>query len=186
VKFLPISKTVLAALSEMRRERAHLAIVVDEYGGTAGIVTLEDLVEELIGDIRDEYDTAQAVAMRLPRGEMEVDGLLNLDDFAEQTGIELPEGPYETVAGYVLAALGELPTEGDSVRVPGYTITVTEMDGRRIARLRVAPTPGPRPGPGPSAPGPSVPGSSLPGPSIPGPSIPGPPSGTAPGSPAPE
>jgi putative hemolysin len=181
VKFLPISKTVLAALSEMRRERAHLAIVVDEYGGTAGIVTLEDLVEELIGDIRDEYDTAQAVAMRLPRGEMDVDGLLNLDDFAEQTGIELPEGPYETVAGYVLAALGELPAEGDSVRVPGYTITVTEMDGRRIARLRVTPTPGPRPGPGPSAPGPSVPGSSLPGPSLPGP-----PSGTAPGSPAPE
>jgi putative hemolysin len=171
VKFLPISKIVLSALSEMRRERAHLAIVVDEYGGTAGIITLEDLVEELIGDIRDEYDTAQAVAKRLPRGELEVDGLLNLDEFAEQTGIELPEGPYETVAGYVLAALGELPTEGDSVRVPGHKITVTEMDGRRIARLRVTPTPGPRPGPGPSAPGSPVSG---------------PAPGTAPGSPAPE
>jgi putative hemolysin len=182
VKFLPISKIVLSALSEMRRERAHLAIVVDEYGGTAGIVTLEDLVEELIGDIRDEYDTAQAVAKRLPQGELDVDGLLNLDEFAEQTGIELPEGPYETVAGYVLAALGELPTEGDSVMVPGHTITVTEMDGRRIARLQVTPTPGPRPSAhGTSAPGPSVPGSSLPGPSLPGP-----PSGTAPDSPAPE
>jgi putative hemolysin len=110
-----------------------------------------------------------------------VDGLLNLDDFAEQTGIELPEGPYETVAGYVLAALGELPTEGDSVKVPGYTITVTEMDGRRIARLRVTPTPGQRPRPGPAAPSPPVPGSSLPGPSIPSP-----PSGAAPGPPAPE
>jgi putative hemolysin len=187
VKFLPISKTVLAALSEMRRERAHLAIVVDEYGGTAGIVTLEDLVEELIGDIRDEYDTAQAVATRLPLGELEVDGLLNLDDFAEQTGIELPEGPYETVAGYVLAALGELPTEGDSVKVPGHTITVIEMDGRRIARLRVTPTPGPRPGPGPaSAPSPPAPGPSVPGSSLPGPSLPDPASGTAPGSPAPE
>jgi len=140
VKFLPISKTVLSALSEMRRDRAHLAIVADEYGGTAGIVTLEDLVEELIGDIRDEYDTAQAAATKLPRGEVEVDGLLNLDEFGEQTGIELPEGPYETVAGYVLAALGELPTAGDSVKVPGHTITVTEMDGRRIARLRVTPT----------------------------------------------
>jgi putative hemolysin len=143
VKFLPISKTVLAALSEMRRDRAHLAIVADEYGGTAGIVTLEDLVEELVGDIRDEYDTAQAAATKLPRGEVEVDGLLNLDEFAEQTGIELPEGPYETVAGYVLAALGELPSPGDSVKVPGYTITVTEMDLRRIARLRVTPTPRP-------------------------------------------
>ena len=148
VKFLPISKTVLAALSEMRRERAHLAIVADEYGGTAGIVTLEDLVEELIGDITDEYDTGQAAATKLPRGEVEVDGLLNLDEFAEQTGIELPEGPYETVAGYVLAALGELPSAGDSVRVPGYTIAVTEMDGRRIARLRVTPAPRPAPAPG--------------------------------------
>jgi putative hemolysin len=139
VKFVPISKTVLSTLSEMRRDRAHLAIVADEYGGTAGIVTLEDLVEELIGDIRDEYDIGESPATRLPRGEVEVDGLLNLDEFAEQTGIELPEGPYETVAGYVLAALGELPSPGDSVRVPGFVISVTEMDGRRIARLRVTP-----------------------------------------------
>src|SRR6266566_528461 len=137
VKFLPISKTVLSSLSEMRRERAHLAIVVDDYGGTAGIVTLEDLVEELIGDIRDEYDVEQDQATRLPTGDVEVDGLLNLDEFAEQTGIELPEGPYETAAGYVLAALGALPSVGDTVQAAGRTITVTELDGRRIARLRV-------------------------------------------------
>src|SRR5580704_3570032 len=147
VKFLPISKTVLAALSEMRRERAHLAIVVDEYGGTAGIVTLEDLVEELIGDIRDEYDIEQDHATRLPAGDVEVDGLLNLDEFAEQTGIELPEGPYETAAGYVLAALGDLPSQGDSVQVAGHTITVTELDGRRIARLRVSANAAPPPRP---------------------------------------
>ena len=137
VKFLPISKTVLSSLSEMRRERAHLAIVMDEYGGTAGIVTLEDLVEELIGDIRDEYDIEQDHATTLPAGDVEVDGLLNLSEFTEQTGIELPEGPYETAAGYVLAALGDLPSAGDSVQVAGRTITVTELDGRRIARLRV-------------------------------------------------
>jgi putative hemolysin len=152
IKYLPISKTVLSALSEMRRERAHLAIVVDEYGGTAGIVTLEDLVEELIGDITDEYDTAEAPATKLPKGEVEVDGLLNLDDFAERAGIRLPEGPYETVAGFVLAMLGELPAEGDAVEIPGYTITVTEMDGRRIARLRVTPDPEPAPDPAPGAP----------------------------------
>jgi putative hemolysin len=152
VKFLPTSKTVLSSLSEMRRERAHLAIVVDEYGGTAGIVTLEDLVEELIGDIRDEYDLEEDHATRLPAGEVEVDGLLNLDEFAEQTGVELPEGPYETAAGYVLAALGDLPSEGDSVQVAGRTITVTEMDGRRIARLRVNPQAPNTPGPAPSAP----------------------------------
>src|SRR6266566_2128624 len=137
VKYLPISKTVLSSLSEMRRERAHLAIVVDEYGGTAGIVTLEDLVEELIGDITDEYDLEQNHATRLPAGDVEVDGLLNLDEFAEQTGLELPEGPYETAAGYVLAALGALPSVGDTVPVADRTITVTELDGRRIARLRV-------------------------------------------------
>ena len=139
VKFLPISKTVLSSLSEMRRERAHLAIVVDDYGGTAGIVTLEDLVEELIGDIRDEYDTEQGQSTRLRGGAVEVDGLLNLDEFAEQTGIRLPEGPYETAAGYVLAVHGDLPAAGTSVRIDGHRITVTELDGRRIARLRVAP-----------------------------------------------
>ncbi len=152
VKFMPNSKTVLAALSEMRRERAHLAIVVDEYGGTAGIVTLEDLVEELIGDIRDEYDVDQDRPRRLRTGEVEVDGLLNLHEFEEQTGIELPEGPYETAAGFVLAGLGEVPQVGNSVEVDGQRITVTEMDGRRIARLRIAPaarpeTPEPTPPP---------------------------------------
>jgi putative hemolysin len=159
VKFLPISKTVLSALSEMRREHAHLAIVVDDYGGTAGIVTLEDLVEELIGDIRDEYDIEQRQATTLQGGEVEVDGLLNLDEFTEQTGIELPEGPYETVAGYVLAVLGDLPSVGDSVQAAGRTITVTELDGRRIARLRVAATPSSAPRrPAPARPpGPAMP-----------------------------
>jgi putative hemolysin len=130
----------------MRREQAHLAIVVDDYGGTAGIVTLEDLVEELIGDIRDEYDLEQGLATTLRGGEVEVDGLLNLSEFTEQTGVELPEGPYETAAGYVLAASGDLPAVGDSVQIAGRTITVTELDGRRISRLRVSQTPPAAPG----------------------------------------
>jgi putative hemolysin len=138
VKQLPPSKRVLSALSEMRRDRAHLAIVVDEYGGTAGIVTLEDLVEELIGDIWDEYDTDSGQARQLHGGELEVDGLLNLDEFAEQTGIALPEGPYETVAGYMVARLGQLPAEGDHVDLNGHRLIATELDGRRIARVRVA------------------------------------------------
>jgi putative hemolysin len=164
VKFLPISKTVLSSLSEMRRERAHLAIVVDDYGGTAGIVTLEDLVEELIGDIRDEYDLEQDPATTLRGGEVEVDGLLNLDEFAEQTGLELPEGPYETAAGYVLAAFGDLPSVGDSVQLADRTITVTELDGRRIARLRVAPNPPPGAAPPPAgtAPPPAATTSAVP------------------------
>jgi putative hemolysin len=177
VKFLPISKTVLSSLSEMRRERAHLAIVVDDYGGTAGIVTLEDLVEELIGDIRDEYDVEQDQATTLPAGAVEVDGLLNLDEFTEQTGVELPEGPYETAAGYVLAALGDLPSEGDSVQVAGRTITVTELDGRRIARLRVTANPPAAP------PAPASPANAPPGPATPaGPAAP--PGPAAPSGPA--
>jgi CBS domain containing-hemolysin-like protein len=117
VKMLPTSKQVLAALSEMRNESMHLAIVVDEYGGTAGIVTLEDLIEELIGDIQDEYDVGQAGTTRLVGGVMEVDGLLNLDDFQDETGIELPDGPYETAAGFLVAQLGRLPETGDEVVV---------------------------------------------------------------------
>ena len=136
---LPGTKKVLPALSEMRREGHHLAIVVDEYGGTDGIVTLEDLIEEVIGEIRDEYDRESADRPAWPGGVAEVDGLLNLDEFAEQTGLRLPEGPYETAAGYLMARLGRLPAVHDSVEHEGWTIAVSELDGRRVARLRVTP-----------------------------------------------
>jgi putative hemolysin len=136
---LPGTKRVLPALSEMRRAGMHLAIVVDEYGGTAGIVTLEDIVEELVGDIRDEYDVDEQASRRLGGGDLEVEGLLNLDDFEDEAGFALPEGPYETVAGFVLASLGHIPSVGESVDVEGgHRITVTERDGRRVSRLRVA------------------------------------------------
>jgi putative hemolysin len=126
----------------MRRENHHLAIVVDEYGGTDGIVTLEDLIEEVIGEIYDEYDEEVAPEAGQPAGgPREVDGLLNLDDFTEATGLELPDGPYETVAGYVLAELGRLPEVGDTVEVEGRMLSVLELDGRRIARLLVSPPP---------------------------------------------
>jgi putative hemolysin len=182
VKFLPISKTVLTSLSEMRRERAHLAIVIDEYGGTAGIVTLEDLVEELIGDIRDEYDVADSEPRQLRGGEVEVDGLLNLHEFAEQTGIDLPEGPYETAAGFVLARLGEVPAVGESVEIADHRITVTEMDGRRIARLRIAPAGGsPEP---PDGSPPHTAGQAAATPAGPVPSAASAPAGSAPADPA--
>ncbi|PWW22863.1 putative hemolysin [Geodermatophilus normandii] len=146
VKRLPGTAGVLTALSEMRRENQHLAVVVDEYGGTDGIVTLEDLIEEVIGEIYDEYDEdVTPEGAEEPGGPHEVDGLLNLDDFAQVTGLRLPEGPYETVAGYVLAELGRLPVVGDAVVAEGRTLTVLELDGRRIARLSVTPAPDPAP-----------------------------------------
>ncbi|MEP6598609.1 MAG: hemolysin family protein [Actinomycetota bacterium] len=145
VKRLPGSKNVLAALSEMRREGHHLAIVVDEYSGTDGIVTLEDLIEEVIGDIRDEYDRATDGARRLVDGAVEVDGRLNLDEFAESTGLTLPDGPYETAAGYVMSALGRLPAVGDEVSHNGFCLAVTAVDGHRAARVRVTPPARPEP-----------------------------------------
>jgi putative hemolysin len=138
VKMLPDGVNVLVALSEMRREGQHLAIVVDEYGGTAGIVTLEDLVEEVVGDIRDEYDSDAVEARRLHGGDVVVDGLLNLDDFEEEVGLRLPDGPYETVAGFMMAELGHVPDLEDIVETQGYTLSAVELDGRRVARVRVA------------------------------------------------
>jgi putative hemolysin len=136
VIMLPGTKRVLPALSEMRRAGGHIAIVVDEYGGTAGIVTLEDLVEELVGDIRDEYDVAEESGGPVAGGGFTVDGLMNLEDFAERTGVELPDGPYETVAGFVVASLGRLPRVGDTVDVDGCRLEVLSIDGRRASRMR--------------------------------------------------
>ncbi|MGH8891930.1 MAG: hemolysin family protein [Actinomycetes bacterium] len=139
VKLMPGTKKVLSAMSEMRREGHHMAIVVDEYGGTDGIVTLEDLMEEVIGEIHDEYDVAAEPARSLRGGDVEVDGLLNLEDFEDRTGLQLPEGPYETVAGFVINELGRLPEVGESVLALGHSFTVTELDGRRAARVRISP-----------------------------------------------
>lgn len=129
----PGTKYVIPALSEMRRLSMHMAIVGDEYGGTAGIVTMEDLVEEVVGDIRDEYDAVEPVDFR------SVDGLTNLEDFAVDYGVKLPEGPYETVAGYLVASLGQLPEVGMHVDVDGHRLFIDAVDGRRVSRVRIEP-----------------------------------------------
>ncbi len=129
---LPGTKLVLPTVATMRKEGTHLAVVVDEYGGTDGIVTLEDLVEELIGEIRDEYDVDESAASSDPS---DVDAGTNLDDFARDTGITLRQGGYETVAGYVIAVLGHIPEEGEQVAVDGGVLEVTEVVGSRVTRL---------------------------------------------------
>ena len=134
---LPGTKRVIPALTDMRATNAHLAIVVDEYGGTAGIITMEDLVEELIGDIRDEYDTDASEGVIPPGKDVVVDGLLNLDDFLEETLMELPDGPYDTAAGFMAAQLGRIPMVGDEIVIEAGTLSVLEMDGRRVSRIRV-------------------------------------------------
>lgn len=138
---LPGTNRVLPSLSRMRRLGHHIALVVDEYGGTDGIVTLEDLVEELVGEIYDEYDTGTDHEDRVTvtNGSIDVDGGLILQEFAAASGIMLPEGPYETVAGFVISRLGRLPVVGDRVDVGGHVLTVLAMDRLRIARIRVTP-----------------------------------------------
>jgi putative hemolysin len=136
VIFLPGTKGVLPALTEMRSKRQHIAIVLDEYGGTDGIVTLENLVECLIGEIQDEYDgheTQPNVQQRT--GEMEIDGLISLEDLQDQTGIQLPEGPYETVSGFVMHKLGRIAQVNDVVRVDDARFTIVSMSGKRVGQL---------------------------------------------------
>jgi len=130
---LPGSKPVLAALAEMRASRTHLAVVVDEYGGTDGIVTMEDIIEELVGEIEDEFDPAA-----LPPDASVLDGLLHREELAGRTGIALPPGPYETLGGFVVHSLGRIPAAGDAVTALDHVFTVVGMDGRRVSRLRVA------------------------------------------------
>ena len=139
IMYLPGTKGILPALTEMRKQRQHLAIVLDEYGGTDGIVTLEDLVETLIGDIRDEYDSDEKEVSEESRtGDFEIDGLISLEDLSEQTGIDLPEGPYETASGFVMHYLGRIPVEHDIVGVNGVRITVVSMEGKRAGRLLIS------------------------------------------------
>ena len=138
---LPGSLPLVPALSQMRR-RGHLAIVVDEYGGTDGIVTLEDLIEELVGDIEDEYDPRERPSHRVGDGGVELDGLLHRDDIKELIGIQLPDGHFNTLAGFVISELGRTPEVGASIDALGHRFTVLEMDGRRIARIRCTPITG--------------------------------------------
>jgi putative hemolysin len=136
IVFLPGTKGVLPALSEMRTQRQQIAIVLDEYGGTDGIVTLEDLVETLIGDIHDEYDEQTAEVSNQSRtGDYEIDGLISLDDLAEQTGVEVPEGPYETLSGFVMHSLGRIPAVNDVIHIDKARMTILSMEGKRVGTL---------------------------------------------------
>ncbi|HSK58398.1 MAG TPA: hemolysin family protein [Actinomycetospora sp.] len=139
VTSLPGSKPVLDTLSLMRRGGGHLAVVIDEYGGTDGIVTVEDLVEEIVGEIRDEYDPTAVPARPHADGTYEADGLLHRSDVEEQTGVTLPEGPFDTLGGFVLQELGRMPQVGDVVEDLGHRFTVAAVDGRRVARVRITP-----------------------------------------------
>jgi CBS domain containing-hemolysin-like protein len=137
--FVPETKKVASLLREMQAQRFHLAIVVDEYGGTAGLVTLEDLIEELVGEIVDEYDVEELQAERLPTGELRVNARMNIDDLNELLDHELPEGDWDSVGGLLIALLGHVPVEGETADVDGHRLRAEKVDGRRIGRVVVSP-----------------------------------------------
>jgi CBS domain containing-hemolysin-like protein len=147
--YVPESLGLDKVLAALRAADADLAIVVDEYGGTDGVVTVEDLIEELVGEIADEYDTdateTGSEELTAPGGEKTyvVDGLLREDELMEQTGFTLPEGPYETLAGFLLSRLGHIPVVGESLEENGWDFTVMEVDRHRIEQVRVVSPPEP-------------------------------------------
>ena len=139
ILFLPGTKGVLPALTEMQIKRQHIAIVLDEYGGTDGIVTLENLVECLIGEIHDEYDPHEAdKSFEKRTGDIELDGLISLEELQEVSGISLPEGPYETLSGFVMHNLGRIAQANDVIKINGARFTIVSMNGKRVGQILLA------------------------------------------------
>ena len=133
---IPDSRPAERVLDDLRKTRAHMAVVLDEYGGTAGIITMEDLVEEVVGDIADEYDAAARESLETD-GVLELAGSLSLIDVRSDYKVLVPDGDWTTLGGYVFNALGRLPRIGDRVAIPGCELEVVAMDGRRVAAIRV-------------------------------------------------
>jgi putative hemolysin len=134
---VPETKDLAALLADFRREKQHMAIVIDEYGTMEGIVTLEDLLEEIVGEIEDEFDLPDTSIERIDDRHVRIDGTYTIDDFSEQFGLELEPGDYHTMAGIVFGELGRQPEVGDEVQVNGLLLKVLEVDGSRIERIEV-------------------------------------------------
>ena len=135
--FVPESKRVDEMLTEFQQRRVHLAVVVDEYGGIAGIVTIEDLLEEIVGEIEDEFDREEPTVERNPSGEAIVDARMSIDQFNEEFGVDVASEGFETVGGLMFSRLGRIPTAGDAVDELGLHLQVTVTAGRRVKKLRV-------------------------------------------------
>jgi CBS domain containing-hemolysin-like protein len=136
---VPETKDLEDVLTDMRSSRSHLVVAVDEYGGTAGILTLEDILEEIVGEIDDEYDTTEPDLQPgdAKPGERVVSGSLHADELAEATGFVMPEGDYETLAGFLLDQLGSIPEAGEAVEWDGWRFEVVTVEKRRIAKVRL-------------------------------------------------
>jgi CBS domain containing-hemolysin-like protein len=136
ILFVPETTTLDQLQRQFQQKRVHIAIVVDEYGGTAGLVSLEDVLEELVGEIQDEFDREESKIQRTPEGDL-VDGLLLVEEANAQLGLELEEAEARTIGGYLTAVLGRIPRVGDTIAVGHRELRVVEMKNRRVARILV-------------------------------------------------
>jgi len=138
VLYTPETKKISSLLQEFRKQQVHLAIIVDEYGGTEGIVTIEDILEEIVGDIADEYDEEEALFISLPEGGWLIDSRMSILDVEEQLDIEIPQdGDYDTIGGYIFHETGTIPTKGFIIRKPTFEIEVVRSNDRRVEKLRI-------------------------------------------------
>jgi CBS domain containing-hemolysin-like protein len=137
-QYVPETKRIAEVMREMQAGRHHMAIVVDEYGGTAGLVTLEDVLEELVGEISDEYDVERPRVERLDDGRVRVDGGLSIDEVNELTGLELPEGDWDTVGGFLYNLLGHVPVEGEGADYDAHHLVAQKVERRRIAQVLIS------------------------------------------------
>ena len=135
--YVPESKKIDNLFSELKKEKIHMAIILDEYGGTAGLVTIEDLLEEIVGDIQDEYDEEESLIKQPGGNRVIVDGRVDIDEINEELGISLPEEDYETISGFVLSMLGYVPDEGEKLEFEDLEITVTKISQRRISKVEI-------------------------------------------------
>ena len=136
--FIPETKTIADLLKEFKMRRVHMAVAVDEYGGTSGIVTIEDIIEEIVGEIQDEHDpTEQPALTRMDDGSCVFDARSHIEDVEQELGVELPRGEYDTLGGFISHLLGHVPLQGEESRFGSLVLTVEEGDARRVSSIRV-------------------------------------------------
>ncbi|HEU19335.1 MAG TPA: HlyC/CorC family transporter [Deltaproteobacteria bacterium] len=136
--YIPETKNIHLLLHELKERKSHMAIVIDEYGGTIGLVTLEDLIEEIVGEIHDEHDVEEDVFTAMPDGTVLVDGRVEIEEFEGYFNITIPEGKFETLGGYIFHLIRKIPIPGDIIRDDNFEMTIESADERSIKRVRVA------------------------------------------------
>jgi len=135
--FVPETKKISQLLKELRDRKSHMAIVIDEYGGFAGLVTIEDILEEIVGEIRDEHDTEEPRITPTPDGDLLVDARLDIEELAEHLGVQIPEGNFESVGGFIINLLGRVPQPRETIEYAPFEMTVESADARKIHTVRV-------------------------------------------------